>query len=60
MAGPNSYVLLGGDVILWVEDDVIMLKASDLNGKPVELSAEDATTLSALLRDLAARKPESK
>jgi hypothetical protein len=60
LTGANSHVLFGGDVILWKEDDAIMLKASDLNGRPVELSPEEAMTLSGLLRDLAARKTESK
>jgi hypothetical protein len=57
--GQNSYILLGGDVILWIERGTVMLKASDLNGRPVELSTDDATTLSQLLLDLATRKPES-
>ncbi len=52
----NSYVLFGGDVILYVEDGAIMLKTCDPSGDAVELKAEDAATLSRLLRELADRK----
>ncbi|MES1151971.1 MAG: hypothetical protein ABUL54_08750 [Dongia sp.] len=58
MATSNSYVLFGGDVALWTEDDAIMLKTCDPNGEPVELSAEDAATLAGLLRELAEQAPK--
>ena len=57
MAVPNSYVLFGGDVILWAEDGVIKLKTCDPNGDAVELNTEDASTLSRLLLQLAAEQP---
>ena len=49
----KSYVLFGGDVILYVEDGAIMLRTCDPNGDAVELKAEEAETLSGLLRQLA-------
>jgi hypothetical protein len=49
----NSYVLFGGDVILYVEDGAIMLKTCDPSGDAVELKAEEAATLSQLLHRLA-------
>jgi hypothetical protein len=49
----NSYVLFGGDVILYVENGAIMLKTCDPSGDAVELKAEEAATLSRLLRELA-------
>ena len=52
----NSYVLFGGDVILYVDDGAIMLRTCDPNGDAVELKAEEAATLSQLLRELADRK----
>ena len=52
----TSYVLFGGDVILYVEDGAIMLRTCDPNGEAVELKAEEAATLSGLLRDLAASR----
>ena len=49
----NSYVLFGGDVILYVEDGPIMPRTCDPNGDAVALKAEEAATLSGLLRRLA-------
>jgi hypothetical protein len=49
----NSYVLFGGDVILYVEDGAIMLRTCDPSGDAVELKADEAMTLSHLLRKLA-------
>jgi hypothetical protein len=52
----NSYVLFGGDVILYVlyvEDGAIMLRTCDPSGNAVELKADEAVTLSHLLRKLA-------
>ncbi|GAB2179409.1 hypothetical protein [Dongia sp. agr-C8] len=54
MGGPKSYVLSGGDVILWTEDATIMLKAADTNDEPVTLSREEAKALSQALLALAA------
>jgi hypothetical protein len=56
MATSNGYVLFGGDVALWTEDDVIMLKTCDPHGDPVELKAEEAATLARLLRELAGQE----
>jgi hypothetical protein len=57
----NSYVLFGGDVILYLEDGAIMLKTCDPHGDAVELKNEEAVTLSHLLRELAQdRKTEPK
>jgi hypothetical protein len=57
----NSYVLFGGDVILYVEDGAIMLRTCDPSGDAVELKADEAMTLSHLLRKLADnRKTEPK
>jgi hypothetical protein len=53
MATSNSYVLFGGDIALWTEDDVIKLKTCDPSGDPVELNAEQAATLARLLGELA-------
>jgi hypothetical protein len=52
----NSYVLFGGDVILYVEDGAIMLRTCDPSGDAVELKAEEAATLSRLLGQLAGKK----
>lgn len=60
MSTLNSYVLSGGDVVLWAEEGSIMLKTCDPNGEPVELSADDAATLSRLLLELAGAKAGSK
>ena len=57
MATSNSYVLFGGDVVLWTEDDVIKLKTCDPTGDPAELNAEQAATLAQLLRKLAGQEP---
>ena len=59
MATSNSYVLFGGDVALWTEDDAIMLKTCDPHGDAVELSAEQAARLSRILLQLAGKKPEA-
>jgi hypothetical protein len=56
----NSYVLFGGDVILYVEDGAIMLRTCDPGGDAVELKAEEAATLSRLLRQLADNQTEPK
>ena len=56
----NSYVLFGGDVILYVEKGAIMLKTCDPRGDAVELKAEEAATLSGLLRKLAENQTEPK
>lgn len=53
MGGSKSYVLSGGDVILWIEDGTIMLKARDENDEPVALSLEEARSLSAALLTIA-------
>ena len=53
MATSNSYILFGGDVALWIEDNAIMLKTCDPYGDPAQLNAEEATTLARLLRELA-------
>ena len=58
MATSNSYVLFGGDVALWTEDNTIMLKACDPHGDPIALSAEEAGTLARLLRELAGEEPK--
>ncbi len=60
MPNVNSYVLFGGDVILYVEDGTIMLKTCDPHRDAVELKAEDAVTLSRLLRELAENQTEPK
>jgi hypothetical protein len=57
---PNSYVLFGGDVILYVEDGAIMLRTCDPNGDAVALKAEEVATLSGLLRKLAEDQTEQK
>ena len=54
----KSYVLSGGDVILWAEDGAILLKARDANNEPVALSVEEAKTLSQALLALVAAHPE--
>jgi hypothetical protein len=54
----NSYILFGGDVILYREDGAIMLKTCDRDA--VALKAEDAVTLSRLLRQLAENQTEQK
>ena len=59
MAVSNSYVLFGGDVTLWSEDGVIMLKTCDPHGDPVELNEEEAATLSRLLLKLAGEPSET-
>jgi hypothetical protein len=59
MATSNSYVLFGGDIALWTEGDMIMVKTCDPSGDAVELSAEQAATLSRLLLKLP-EKPEAK
>jgi hypothetical protein len=58
MATSNSYILFGGDVALWTEDDVIMLKTCDPHGDPAQLNAEEAGTLARLLRELAGQEPK--
>lgn len=58
MSLSNSYVLFGGDVILYVEDGAIMLKTCDPNGDAVALKAEEAATLSGLLRQFAEKQTE--
>lgn len=58
MAGANAYVLFGGDVALWEEDGVIMLKTCDPHGDPVELNEDEAMTLSQLLLKLAGKSVE--
>ncbi|WP_395016937.1 hypothetical protein [Dongia sp.] len=60
MGGPKSYVLSGGDVILWTEDGTIMLKASDTYDEPVALSRAEAKALSQALLALAAGDSETK
>jgi hypothetical protein len=50
----SSYVLFEGDVILFVQDGVIMLKTCDSHNDPVELNDEQAATLGNLLLKLAA------
>ena len=57
MSLSNSYVLFGGDVILYVEDGAIMLRTCDPHGDAVTLKAEEAATLSHLLRRLAETGP---
>jgi hypothetical protein len=59
MATSDSYVLFGGDIALWTEGDTIMVKTCDPSGDAVELSAEQAATLSRVLLKLA-QKPEPK
>jgi len=59
MAMSDSYVLFGGDIALWTEDDAIMVKTCDPSGDAVGLTAEQAMILSRLLLKLA-EKPESK
>jgi hypothetical protein len=54
----NSYVLFGGDVILYLEEGAIMLRTCDPNGDAVELKPEEAATLSGLLRQLAENQAE--
>jgi hypothetical protein len=49
LGNAKSYVLSGGDVILWTEDGAIMLKASDANDEPVALSVDEAKALSQAL-----------
>jgi hypothetical protein len=53
LSAPNSYVLFEGDVILFVQDGVIMLKTCDPHGDPVEMNEAEATTLGNLLLKLA-------
>lgn len=53
MPASSSYVLFEGDVILFVQDGVIMLKTCDPSGDAVALKADEAATLSQLLRKLA-------
>jgi hypothetical protein len=55
MTGPNAYVLFGGDVALWEENGVIMLKTCDPSGDPVELNEDEAVTLSQLLLKLSGK-----
>ena len=59
MSTSKSYVLFGGDVALWSEDGVIMLKTCDPHGDAVELNTEEAATLSLLLRELADKNPDT-
>jgi hypothetical protein len=59
MSTSNSYVLFGSNVALWTEGSAIMLKTCDPHGDPVELTAEEAATLSRLLRELADKKPDT-
>jgi hypothetical protein len=58
MTTSNSYILFGGDVALWTEDNAIMLKTCDPHGDPAELSPAQAETLARLLRELAERHPK--
>ena len=60
MSQSNSYVLFGGDVILYMEDGAIMLKTCDPHRDAVALKAEDAVTLSRLLRQRAENQTEQK
>jgi hypothetical protein len=59
MATSASYVLFGGDVALWTEDDRIMLKTCDPGGDAVQLTAEQAMRLSRLLRKMAGQEQET-
>jgi hypothetical protein len=56
----NSYVLFGGDVILYTEGGAIMLKTCDPHRDAIALKAEDAVTLAQLLRQLAENETEQK
>lgn len=39
----NEHVeLCGGSIRMWLDQDVVMLKAIETSGDPVELNAEDA------------------
>jgi hypothetical protein len=60
LGAPKSYILSGGDVILWIEDGEVMLKARDENDEPVALSRDEARALSQALLALLAGNPESK
>ena len=60
MAPSNSYILFGGDVILYRENGAIMLRTCDPHGDAVELNVEQAATLSRLLRELAENEAEKK
>jgi hypothetical protein len=60
MAEAKSYVLFGGDVALWLEDDIIMLKTTALSGDAVELTTDQAKRLSRILLELATAPSEQK
>jgi hypothetical protein len=53
LSASSSYVLFEGDVILFVQNGVVMLKTCDPYGDPVEMSDEEATVLGNLLLKLA-------
>lgn len=53
MSTNRTYELAGGDITVWVDDGVIMLKVHEPFGDPVELSEQEAHELGALLVRLA-------
>jgi hypothetical protein len=48
--------LSGGEIVVWVDQGVIMIKTCEPHGDPVELSEDEAMQLSDLLRRLAAEQ----
>ncbi len=53
LSAAKSHILFEGDVLVFVQDGVVMLKTCDPHGDPVELNEEQAATLGNLLLKLA-------
>jgi hypothetical protein len=53
MSTDTTYELAGGEISVWVDDGVIMLKVREPFGDPIELSQHEAHELGALLVRLA-------
>ena len=53
MSTNTTYKLAGGDITVWVDNGVIMMKISQPFGDPVELNQHEAHELAELLVRLA-------